>query len=148
MNTLFIIVLVLVSIFIFIYLISLYTKKTITIYATIADTNKKLKKGLMFITHKLSKNHGMLFVMPKRNNHLFWMKNTFIPLDIIFIDKTNKNNHFEIVGVHKNRQPLDKTLKGIDKKSDYVVEMNGGWFDNNDMRTGDILHIQYKRLLS
>ena len=134
-------------IFIFVCVCLLYTKKKITVYATIAKTNKEMKKGLMFIKHRLPKNHGMLFMMPSRNNHLFWMKNTFIPLDIIFIDKTSIKNNFTIVGVHKNRQPHDKNLKGIDKKSDSVLEMNGGWFDSNDMRIGDIIDMRYKMVL-
>ena len=134
-------------IFIFVCVCLLYTKKKITVYATIAKTNKEMKKGLMFIKYKLPTNHGMLFMMPSRNNHLFWMKNTFIPLDIIFIDKTSIKNNFTIVGVHKNRQPHDKTLKGIGKKSDSVLEMNGGWFDSNDMRIGDIIDMRYKMVL-
>src|SRR5574337_1112000 len=51
----------------------------------IAATDATRERGLMFRTH-LAANHGMLFVFPDAQTRYFWMKNTLIPLDIIFFD--------------------------------------------------------------
>ena len=97
----------------------------------------------MYIKEPLPKNEGMIFLLPIKNNHLFWMKNTYIPLDIIFINKTKKENHFKIIGYHKNRKPLEEILMGIGTPTDYVLEMNGGWLDKNNLKKGDIIQINY-----
>ncbi|MFB6182833.1 MAG: DUF192 domain-containing protein, partial [Candidatus Nanohaloarchaea archaeon] len=52
----------------------------------IADTREERKKGLMF-RKSLKNNHGMLFIFNKSANRTFWMKNTYIPLNIIFINE-------------------------------------------------------------
>lgn len=59
------------------------------IRARVADTPQKTEKGLMFVK-QLAPDDGMLFVFDKEDNHVFWMKNTLVDLDIIFIapDKT------------------------------------------------------------
>ena len=75
----------------------------IIINAKVAKTSDEISKGLMFIKEPLPKNEGMIFLMPFKNNHLFWMKNTLIPLDIIYINKTNYKDKFEIIGFFNNR---------------------------------------------
>lgn len=130
-------------IFIILFFLLKINKKEHFINARIAKTNQEIQKGLMYIKEPLPKNEGMIFLLPFKNNHLFWMKNTYIPLDIIFIDKTKKKNHFKIIGYHKNRKPLEEILMGIGTPTDYVLEMNGGWLDKNKIKKGDIIKINY-----
>jgi len=136
MDKIFILVIIILVLF-------LFRKNTITVKARVAKTSDEIRKGLMFIKKPLPKNEGMIFLMPFKNNHLFWMKNTFIPLDIIFIDKTKNKNKFKIIGFHKNRKPLDEVLMGIGTPSDYVLEMNGGWLDKNKLKKRNIIKIKY-----
>ena len=131
-----------IFLFIFVILVFINIKKEILVKTKVAKTSKELEKGLMYIKKPLPKNEGMIFLMPYKNNHLFWMKNTFIHLDIIFIDKTKDKNKFKIIGFHKNRKPLDKRLMGINIPTDYVLEMNGGWLDKNNLKKGDIIKIR------
>lgn len=104
--------------------------------AKISRTPNEIRKGLMFIKNKLSENHGMLFKMKTKSIHSFWMKNTYIPLDMIFINKDGK-----VVGFKKNRKPLSLKSSSIGKPSDYVLEMNGGWSDKVGLKIGDTILI-------
>jgi uncharacterized protein len=130
-------------IIIIILLLSKNNSKEKFINARIAKTSQEIQKGLMYIKEPLPENEGMIFFLPYRNKHSFWMKNTYIPLDIIFIDKTEKKNNFKIIGFNKNRKPLEEISMGIKTPSDYVLEMNGGWLDKNKIKKGDIIEINY-----
>ena len=89
-------------------------------------------KGLMYIKHSLWNNNGMLFDMaPEYKLHSMWMKNTYIPLDIIFLDENMK-----IVGFKENNQPHSLKSISIDKPSRYVLEMNGGSVERNRLKIG------------
>ena len=138
MDKIFIIIIIVLVLFLIIF-----RKNEITVKARVAKTNSEIQNGLMYIKKPLPENEGMIFLMSFKNNHLFWMKNTFIPLDIIFIDKTKNKNKFKIIGFHKNRKPLDEVLMGIGTPSDYVLEMNGGWLDKNKLKKGNIIKIKY-----
>ncbi len=80
-----------------------------------------VQKGLMYRKF-LPADAGMIFLMGDEDDHHFWMKNTLIPLDIMFISADHT-----VVGVLENMQPLDTTSKGVGKPSVYVLEVNGGW---------------------
>ena len=88
----------------------------------IADTDLKRKTGLQCRT-KMELNEGMLFIWEIEDFRSFWMKNTFIPLDIIFINKA-----YKIIDISFNVKPL--SLKPIlsKKKAKYVLELNKGVF--------------------
>ena len=90
----------------------------------IADTNLKRKTGLQCKT-KMKLNEGMLFIWKTENFRSFWMKNTSIPLDIIFINKTH-----EIVDVFYNAKPYSLKSISSKKKAKYVLELNKGLFDS------------------
>ena len=77
-------------------------------------------KGLMYVKNPLNSRYGMLFDMGYKVNSM-WMKNTFIPLDIIFLDKI-----MNIIGFKENNQPHSLKSISINKLSKYVLEMNGG----------------------
>lgn len=95
----------------------------------IADTNKKKIKGLMYRRH-LPWNSGMLFVYTSERILHFWMKNTYIPLDIGFF---NKN---KILVTVKNMKPLNETSVSSEVPVKYALEVNKGWFKKNNIRKG------------
>ena len=87
----------------------------------IADTPAERTRGLMYVQN-LPMNDGMLFIFEFEEVQSFWMRNTLIPLDMIFI-KTDKT----VVGVVANAEPLTLTPRSVGKPSLYVLEVNGGW---------------------
>jgi len=92
----------------------------------IADTNAKRERGLMFRA-SLEKNKGMLFVFEKEGDYPFWMKNTLIPLDIIWMDQSG-----QIVYASKNLQPCGGTdcpATDPEVNAKYVLEINAGLMD-------------------
>lgn len=86
----------------------------------LAKTDNEKAIGLMNRS-TLEENRGMLFVFDEDNNSGFYMKDTRIPLDIIYIgeDKT-------VITVSENRQPFDLNSEGATKPYRYVLEVNGG----------------------
>lgn len=86
----------------------------------LADTNATRAQGLMF-REKMASSAGMLFVYDRPGRAMFWMKNTLIPLDMIFADPTGK-----VLRVHENAIPHDETpIDGGDGVF-AVLEINGG----------------------
>jgi len=87
----------------------------------IARTEAERNRGLMHV-QSMSENEGMLFLMGSDEVQSFWMENTLIPLDMIFIDAT-----MTVVGIVENAEPLTRTGRSVDRPSRYVLEVNGGW---------------------
>lgn len=75
-------------------LASIATPKGSIIFAEVADTTDKRAQGLMYRT-AMEKDHGMLFLFPELGYWTFWMKNTKIPLDILWLDKKGTIIHIE-----------------------------------------------------
>ena len=108
-------------------------KSLIKINVEIADDNEERAKGLMF-RERLNENKGMLFVFENDAEQTFWMKNTLIPLDMIFIDENLK-----IVDI-KNAQPCQEepcALYKSSKPAKYVLEVNGDFTSKNIIKIGD-----------
>lgn len=101
------------------------------IYGKIASSDVEKMKGLMYRKDKLKYDEGMLFPMDYKHNSM-WMKNTYIPLDVIFLD-----DNMKILGYVVDTIPLSLSSISIDKKSNNVLEMNGGSVDNFNMKIGD-----------
>ncbi len=97
----------------------------------IARTSKQKQKGLMFIK-ELPSNKGMLFDVRDDKNVSMWMKNTYIPLDMIFL-----SCDFVVVDVYKNAQPHSLESIGSDTDFCFVLEVNGGDFDKYKLKLGD-----------
>jgi len=110
--------------------------KIININAYIADTQSKRKQGLMHVK-SMPDDVGMLFVFDPPRIVSMWMKNTFIRLDIIFIDQDQK-----IIKIHKNAKPhnLESISSGFAVK--WVVEINGKASDLLGIKPGDQLVFQ------
>lgn len=99
----------------------------------VADTEEERAQGLMRRT-SLEEDHGMLFLYPEERNVAFWMKNTKIPLDLIFID-----SNFSIVDIH-TAQPCTSEAcvpYSPEKKAQHVLEVNAGFAERNALKTGD-----------
>jgi uncharacterized membrane protein (UPF0127 family) len=77
-------------------------------------------RGLMF-RRALEPDHGMLFVFPTSEEHSFWMHNTPLALDLIFLDETRT-----VIGVVANAAPQTDTPRTVGKPSRYVVEVAAG----------------------
>ena len=96
----------------------------------VVATEAKIQKGLMFRRH-LPLDAGMLFMMGQEREWPFWMRNTLIPLDMLFIGKDLK-----VVGIVENAEPLTESLRTVGKPSLYVLEVNGGWSKSNNVTAG------------
>lgn len=104
----------------------------------IADTDDKRHRGLMYRT-KMDSSQGMLFIFPEEEEQAFYMKNTIIPLDIIFI-----NSKKQIVKIYKNTRPFDLTDLPSKKPILYVVEVNAGFTEQHGIKEGD--YVDFRRL--
>jgi uncharacterized protein len=97
----------------------------------VAATPEMRSRGLMYRS-ELADGHGMLFVFDDDANHEFWMKNTLIPLDMIFI---TVDGH--VAGVRKNATPMSTAGISVGTPSRYVLEVPGGWAERRGVVVGD-----------
>ena len=86
----------------------------------LARNDEQRTRGLMF-RRELPQDQGMLFVFDETSEHSFWMHNTLIPLDLIFLAEDRR-----VVGVVANAAPQTDTQRTVKKPSRYVVEVSGG----------------------
>jgi len=86
-------------------------------YVDLANTKDSRQKGLMLVKN-LDQNQGMLFIFPNEEKQVFWMKNTYLPLDMIFI-----GSDYSVVGLLENVPPLNTLKRSVESKSKYVLEV-------------------------
>ena len=128
------------KIFVFLFLIISITAKAeefcvqnkVCYDIEIARTSEQKQKGLMFVK-ELEENKGMLFDVRGSDNVSMWMKNTYISLDMLFVDC-----EYKIVDVYKRAKPLNLDYISSDKKFCFVLEVNGGDFDKYKLQIGDM----------
>jgi len=87
----------------------------------LARTFQERARGLMF-RDKLEPGRGMLFLFEKPDVQKFWMKNTYIPLDMIFMNAERR-----VIFVEENAEPLTTGQRGPDELAQFVLEVPGGW---------------------
>lgn len=107
---------------------------TASVRVEVAQTQTELARGLQYRS-SLAKDSGMLFIFPQNVEAMFWMKNTLIPLDIIWLDENKK-----IVHIEKNVPPCLQEqcpVYGPSEQVVYVLEVNAGFADANDIAVGD-----------
>ncbi|MGI6074458.1 MAG: DUF192 domain-containing protein [Fermentimonas sp.] len=97
----------------------------------IAQNDQARARGLMY-RKSLPQDAGMLFIQDYEDIQGFWMKNTYIPLDMIFTDKEGV-----IVTIHQNTTPLSEQNYASSKPSIYVVEVNAGYCSSKGINVGD-----------
>src|SRR5262245_41945257 len=102
----------------------------------LALTPQEQERGLMF-RKSLDSDAGMLFVSETERPHVFWMKNTLIPLDMIFIGANRR-----IVGIVQNAEPQTLTGRQVDGPSQYVLEIGGGLSASLGIRAGEIVEFK------
>lgn len=97
----------------------------------LAANDEKRTQGLMW-RQKMEEHQGMLFVMEQQAMQSFWMLNTYIPLDIIFV-----NEQRQIVTVRRNTKPQSLDPVTSDQPALYVVEVNAGYCQKHGISVGD-----------
>ena len=102
----------------------------------IADEDHEHQKGLMF-RRFLDGKSGMLFVFPSAQPRIFWMKNTFIPLDIGFFDSQMRLINFESMEPVRSESEEPKKNYLSKGPARYVIEVNRGWFHRHRVVKGD-----------
>ncbi len=99
----------------------------------VAATPEQREVGLMY-RRELPPDHGMLFIFPAERVNSFWMKNTPIPLDMIFISREQK-----IVGIVHETVPFSLDGRSVAVPSQYVLEINGGLSRRYGFKAGDVV---------
>ena len=89
----------------------------------IADTQAARTRGMMWRTG-VPAGTGMLFIFPDEEDHSFWMRNTLVSLDMLFLDHTGK-----VVGIVAQAEPQTTDRRSVGRPSLYVLEVAGGWTD-------------------
>ena len=110
--------------------VSIYNKN-ITFNVEVAKTIEERRIGLMY-RKKLLNNEGMLFIFPREKIIQLWMKNTYIPLDVIFISENKV-----IVDIKKNMEKLSETIVKSKVKARYALEFNAGLINKLNIKIGD-----------
>jgi uncharacterized protein len=106
--------------------------KTFTL--EIADTEELRQRGLMY-RDSMPADHGMIFVFEEEDHLSFYMRNTRIPLDIIYLDRSGK-----VVSIHPMK-PHDLTSVRSGKPAQYAIELNRGAAADVGVKVGDVLKL-------
>ncbi len=132
------------ALLLFLFLVSCTSQEVVIIKTTtieipitveIADSIDEQAIGLMHRT-ELAEDHGMLFVFSDEKQRVFWMKNTKIPLDIIFVDSAGT-----IVDIKENFEPcvVDDCEKYYSTPAMYALEMNAGFVAEKGIALNDLI---------
>ena len=107
-----------------------------TIEVEFAKNDEERALGLMYRS-SMDEHQGMWFIFPEEAPRSFYMRNTEIPLDIIYLDKDKK-----VVSIAKNARPYDETSLPSEKPAMYVLEINGGLADKWGIDKGDRVEVK------
>jgi uncharacterized membrane protein (UPF0127 family) len=102
------------------------------IQAEVASTNAQREQGLMF-RKKLGQNEGMVFLFNSPARVCMWMKNTFIPLSVAFLDAEGKIINIE------DMEPQTSASHCAKKPASYALEMNLGWFKQKNIKPNSLI---------
>lgn len=93
----------------------------VTVRVEVVKKREDRSRGLMYRQH-LDDDAGMIFLFREPEHQTFWMHNTFIPLDMVFIGSDHR-----VVGVSENAQPRTDRTRSVPGDSQYVLEVNAGF---------------------
>ncbi|MDI6740182.1 MAG: DUF192 domain-containing protein [Candidatus Edwardsbacteria bacterium] len=106
------------------------------LWVEIADDNETRTQGLMF-RKTMPEDEGMLFVFEYPQPLSFWMKNTYLPLDIAFV-----SSDYRILNI-LSMKPLDEVLRYTSAGAAlYAIETNQGWFEKHGVKAGDRIRFE------
>ena len=114
--------------------------RPVTVYVEVADTPDTQTRGLMYRT-QLAPDGGMIFLFDREQNQSFWMKNTPLSLDMIFISREGR-----IVGIHANAEPFSLKSIAVGTRSRVVLEVNAGFAAAHGLAPGDL--VTYRNISS
>ena len=106
----------------------------------VANSAKERQEGLMY-RKSLPKNEGMLFIFPRSGYYNFWMKNTLISLDMIWLNEAK-----EVIFIKHQAQPCVKEpcpSFGPNQRAKYVLEIKGGLAEELNLEKGDKMVLKY-----
>lgn len=104
----------------------------------IAEDYKSREMGLMYV-HEMPADEGMIFIYDDESRRYMWMKNTFIPLDMLFVSSDMK-----VVSFKENATPFSEDLISSVVPVKYTIELNAGQIEKNGIKVGD--KIEFNRL--
>lgn len=107
-----------------------------TVVAEVARTEEERAQGLMH-REMLAEDAGMLFIFPENSVRSFWMQNTYIPLDIAFMDPS-----FRIVDIQQ-MEPMTTESHMSRAPAMYALEVNQGWFEAHGVEVGDLPEVVF-----
>lgn len=102
----------------------------LTVKAEVASTDVQRQMGLMWRT-TMAEDEGMIFLFEQEQPLSFWMRNTVLPLDLIFID-----SEWKVVGSVENATPFTDDPRGVPGLSQYVLEVNAGYVAKHGITPG------------
>jgi uncharacterized membrane protein (UPF0127 family) len=112
-------------------IVSQSSGQSIAFKVELAASHKEQEKGLMH-RESMPDDHGMIFTYPSPQHSYFWMKNTLIPLDMIFVGSDNT-----VIHIHKGAKPHDLTPIPSGGLSRAAIEVNAGIVDKYGISIGD-----------
>ncbi len=101
-----------------------------TVKVEVARTSVQVQRGLMY-RRKLAAEEGMIFVFPDQRPRTFWMKNTCIPLDMLFLASDGT-----VAGILEQVPVLNEAARSVPCPATYVLEMNAGWARRHGVTPG------------
>jgi len=114
--------------------------KVINFKVWTADSPRREEQGLMFV-HEMDEHAGMLFLFPGSKRVTMWMKNTYLSLDLLFMNRQGKIDY-----IAARATPLSEDIIGPSDPEFAVLELNGGAADRLGIKVGDfVLHPSFKR---
>jgi uncharacterized membrane protein (UPF0127 family) len=108
--------------------------------AEIAAAPRELATGMMY-RKEMGENEGMLFILPVPQQASFYMRNTYVPLSVAYIDTEGT-----ILEIH-DLQPLnEQPVPSKSERVHFVLEVKQGWFDRNQVTIGNVIRTEYGTL--
>jgi uncharacterized membrane protein (UPF0127 family) len=108
----------------------------VSVRVEVASSEEQRRKGLMFRTH-MDDDAGMVFLFEHPEPLTFWMHNTYIPLDMIFIEPS-----MHVLGVVENAEPQTDSSRSVSGESQYVLEVNAGFSRRNGVNKGTLVRFE------